>query len=95
MMPGQVSDFWGFKPPILAVVPATLPLAQRVFNIQVSYPFSELEATEPGGGRTAHFNPEEIIWNFNGISLLEQNGQNGWTLKQTKLQVHFLSCFGS
>jgi hypothetical protein len=27
MMPGQVSDFWGFEPPILAVVPATLPLS--------------------------------------------------------------------
>ena len=26
-MPGQVSDFWGFEPPILAVVPATLPLS--------------------------------------------------------------------
>ena len=27
MMPGQVSDFWAFEPPILAVVPATLPLS--------------------------------------------------------------------
>ena len=35
-----------------------------MFDIQVSYPFSELEATEPGGGRTAHFNPDEIIWKF-------------------------------
>jgi hypothetical protein len=26
MMPRQVSDFWGFEPMILAVVPATLPL---------------------------------------------------------------------
>jgi hypothetical protein len=26
-MPGQVSDFLGFEPPILAVVPATLPLS--------------------------------------------------------------------
>jgi hypothetical protein len=27
MMHGQVSDIWGFEPPILAVVPATLPLS--------------------------------------------------------------------
>ena len=27
MMPGQVSDCWGFKRPILAVVPATLPMS--------------------------------------------------------------------
>ena len=55
MMPGQVSDFWGFEPPILAVVPATLPLsyalkpkslARRVFDIQVSYPFSDVEAQD-------------------------------------------------
>ena len=26
-MPGQVSDFWGFEPLILAVVPETLPLS--------------------------------------------------------------------
>jgi hypothetical protein len=67
MMPGKVSDFWGFKPPILAVVPATLPLsyalkpkhlARRVFDIQVSFPFSDVETTEREGGRTAHFNPE-------------------------------------
>ena len=27
MMPGQVSNFLGFEPPILAVAPATLPLS--------------------------------------------------------------------
>ena len=67
MMPGQVSDFWGLEPPILSVVPATLPLsyalkpkslARRVFDIQVSYPFSDVEAPERAGGRTAHFIPE-------------------------------------
>jgi hypothetical protein len=67
MMPGQVSDFWGFEPPILAVVPATLPLsytlkpkslAQRVFDIQVSSPFSDVEAPELAGGRISHFIPE-------------------------------------
>ena len=55
----------GFKPQNLAVVPATLPLsyalkpkslARRVFDIQVSYPFSDVEAPEQVGGRTAHFN---------------------------------------
>ena len=49
--------FWGFEPPILAVVPATLPLsyalnlkslAWRVFDIQVSYPLSCVEAPEWG-----------------------------------------------
>jgi hypothetical protein len=29
-MPGQVSDFWGFEPPILAVVPETLPLSYAI-----------------------------------------------------------------
>ena len=30
MMPWQVSDFWGFEPLILAVVPATLPLIHAI-----------------------------------------------------------------
>ena len=56
-----------FELPNLPVVPATLPLsfalkpkslARRVFDIQVSYPFSDVEALERAGGRTAHFNPE-------------------------------------
>ena len=63
MMPGQVSDFWGFEPPILAAVPATLPLSyalkpKSLFDIQVSYPFSDVEAPERAGGRTAHLIPE-------------------------------------
>jgi hypothetical protein len=66
-MPGQVSDFWGFELPILAVVPARLPLsyglkpknvARRVYDMQVKYPFSDGEAPEGAGGRIAHFNPE-------------------------------------
>jgi hypothetical protein len=27
IVPGQVSNLWGFESPILAVVPATLPLS--------------------------------------------------------------------
>ena len=33
-------------------------LARSVFDIQVSYPFSDMEAPDWAGGRTAHFNPE-------------------------------------
>ena len=65
----QVSDFWGFEPPILAVLPATLPLSyalkhkslsRRVFDIQVSYPFSDVEAPERAGGRTMFAEPAQL-----------------------------------
>ena len=55
------------EPQNLAVGPATLPLcyslkpkslARRVFDIQVSFLFSDVEAPERSVGRTAHFNPE-------------------------------------
>jgi hypothetical protein len=67
MMRGQVSDFGGFKPPVLAVVPATLPLfyklkpkclVRRMFDIQVCYPLSDVKAPERAGGRTENVIPE-------------------------------------
>jgi hypothetical protein len=82
MMPGQVSDFWGFEPPIHAVVPATLPLSYALklkkfgpeSDIQVSYPFSDVEAPDRArrGGGTAHFNPE-VHSNLSGILVTLSN----------------------
>ena len=63
----QVSGLSYLKQSKFAVVPATLTpsfalkpksLVKRVFDIPVSYPFSDVKAPEWAGGRTAHFNPE-------------------------------------
>ena len=45
-----------------------------MFDIQVSYPFSDVEAPEQAGGRTAHCNLEVhpnllVILMFSGIAL--------------------------
>ena len=74
MMPGQVSDFWGFEPPILAVVPATLPLSYALKQTQTEiltriYIFFGVE------GARRKVNKKQT---FNSIYKSKQTIPNGW-----------------